>query len=59
MDVPPEDVVASSGSSTDLAVMTLVGLAATLLQHDRSGIPPGPDHEAAQAASPIRTMTRG
>jgi len=49
------DVVAATAY---LAEMTLVGAAATLL-HDRSGIPPGPDHEAAQATSPIRTMTRG
>lgn len=37
-----------------LGVMTLVGLIATLLLRDRSGIPLGPDHEAEQAVSPLR-----
>jgi LPXTG-motif cell wall-anchored protein len=41
-----------------LAGMTLIGLVATLLLRDRSGIPLGPDHEAEQAASPIRGMAR-
>ncbi|MFE4467332.1 MFS transporter [Leifsonia sp. NPDC056824] len=36
-----------------LAGMTVVGLIATLLLRDRSGIPLGPDHEAEQARSPI------
>ncbi len=36
-----------------LAGMTLVGLVATLLLRDRSGIPLGPDHEAEQSVSPI------
>jgi MFS family permease len=36
-----------------LAGMTLIGLLATLLLRDRSGIPLGPDHEAEQAVSPI------
>ena len=36
-----------------LAGMTVVGLVATLLLRDRSGIPLGPDHEALQARSPI------
>lgn len=37
-----------------LAGMTVVGLVATLLLRDRSGIPLGPDHEAEQERSPIR-----
>ena len=37
-----------------LAGMTVVGLVATLLLRDRSGIPLGPDHEAEQEVSPIR-----
>ncbi|MBP1327271.1 MFS family permease [Leucobacter exalbidus] len=36
-----------------LVVMTLIGLAATLLLRDRSGIPLGPEHEEEQAASPF------
>lgn len=36
-----------------LAVMTVVGLSATLLLRDRSGIPLGPEHEAEQAQSPL------
>jgi MFS family permease len=36
-----------------LAGMTLIGLVATLLLRDRSGIPLGPDHEAEQSVSPI------
>ncbi|MDN3496350.1 MFS transporter [Planococcus sp. APC 4015] len=41
-----------------LAGMTLIGLIATLLLRDRSGIPLGPDHEAEQSASPIRGLSR-
>jgi MFS family permease len=41
-----------------LAGMTLVGLVATLLLRDRSGIPLGPDHEAEQAKSPIYGLSR-
>ncbi|MBN9225308.1 MAG: MFS transporter [Microbacterium sp. SCN 70-27] len=41
-----------------LAVMTLVGLAATLLLRDRTGIPLGPDHEAEQSVSPIYGVSR-
>lgn len=41
-----------------LAGMTLIGLAATLLLRDRSGIPLGPDHEAEQAVSPIRALSK-
>ncbi|WP_454132544.1 MFS transporter [Microbacterium lacticum] len=36
-----------------LAVMTLIGLGATLMLRDRTGIPLGPDHEAEQSVSPI------
>ncbi|GLK17911.1 MFS transporter [Herbiconiux flava] len=36
-----------------LAGMTVVGLIATLLLRDRSGIPLGPDHEAEQEVSPL------
>lgn len=36
-----------------LSIMTLLGLVATLLLRDRSGIPLGPDHEAEQSVSPI------
>ncbi|HET8927056.1 MAG TPA: MFS transporter, partial [Microbacterium sp.] len=39
-----------------LAGMTVVGLIATLLLRDRSGIPLGPDHEAEQSVSPIRGL---
>jgi MFS family permease len=41
-----------------LAGMTMLGLLATLLLRDRSGIPLGPDHEAAQAQSPIYGMAK-
>lgn len=41
-----------------LAAMTLVGLVATLLLRDRSGIPLGPDHEDEQSVSPIRGLSR-
>ncbi|WP_152822995.1 MULTISPECIES: MFS transporter [unclassified Corynebacterium] len=40
--------------SVYLAFMTLVGLGAALALRDRTGIPLGPDHEAEQAASPLR-----
>jgi MFS family permease len=50
-------LVQATGSTVSvtwyLAGMTLVGLAATLLLRDRSGIPLGPDHEAEQSVSPI------
>ncbi|MFS0714047.1 MFS transporter [Microbacterium sp. 2P01SA-2] len=36
-----------------LAGMTVLGLVATLLLRDRSGIPLDPDHEAEQSVSPI------
>ena len=41
-----------------LAGMTVLGLIATLLLRDRSGIPLGPDHEAEQSVSPIRGMAK-
>lgn len=41
-----------------LAGMTLLGLIATLLLRDRSGIPLGPDHEEEQSVSPIRGLAK-
>ncbi|MET1018172.1 MAG: MFS transporter [Leifsonia flava] len=41
-----------------LAGMTVIGLIATLLLRDRSGIPLGPDHEDEQSISPIRGLAR-
>ncbi len=41
-----------------LAGMVVVALPATLLLRDRSGIPLGPDHEAEQAVSPVRGLSR-
>ncbi|MCR2801804.1 MULTISPECIES: MFS transporter [unclassified Microbacterium] len=41
-----------------LVGMTLLGLVATLLLRDRSGIPLGPDHEEEQAKSPIYGLSR-
>jgi MFS family permease len=41
-----------------LAAMTIVGLIATLLLRDRSGIPLGPDHEAEQSVSPIYGLSK-
>ncbi|MDR7381024.1 MFS transporter [Promicromonospora iranensis] len=41
-----------------LAGMTVIGLAATLVLRDRTGIPLGPDHEELQAASPIYGLAR-
>ena len=55
-------LVQATGSTTSvtwyLAGMTVLGLIATLLLRDRSGIPLGPDHEAEQAASPIHGVSR-
>lgn len=57
-----EALVKATGSTMSvtwyLAGMTVVGLLATLLLRDRSGIPLGPDHEAEQAASPIRGLSK-
>ena len=41
-----------------LAGMTVLGLAATLVLRDRTGIPLGPDHEEEQARSPIYGVAR-
>ncbi|MGV9194936.1 MFS transporter [Microbacterium sp. MC2] len=41
-----------------LAGMTVIGLIATLLLRDRSGIPLGPDHEAEQQVSPIYGLSK-
>ncbi|WP_424936455.1 MULTISPECIES: MFS transporter [Bacteria] len=41
-----------------LAGMTVLGLVATLLLRDRSGIPLGPDHEAEQSVSPIHGLAK-
>ena len=41
-----------------LAGMTVIGLIATLLLRDRSGIPLGPDAEEEQAVSPIYGMAK-
>ncbi|PPF62465.1 MFS transporter [Clavibacter michiganensis] len=41
-----------------LAGMTALGLVATLLLRDRSGIPLGPDHEEEQAVSPLYASNR-
>ncbi|MGV9712834.1 MFS transporter [Gordonia sp. NPDC003424] len=41
-----------------LGGVVLISLIATLALRDRSGIALGPDHEAEQAVSPIRGMTR-
>jgi MFS family permease len=55
-------LVQATGTTTSvtayLAVMTLLGLAATLLLRDRSGIPLGPEAEAEQNKSPIRGLSR-
>ncbi|MGB3732591.1 MFS transporter [Microbacterium sp.] len=48
----------TTGITWYLAGMTVVGLIATLLLRDRSGIPLGPENEAEQAASPIYGMSR-
>ena len=50
-------IVQATGSTAGvtwyLTGMVLIGLVATLLLRDRSGIPLGPDHEAEQEVSPI------
>ena len=38
--------------------MTVLGLIATLLLRDRSGIPLGPDHEEEQSVSPIYGLAK-
>lgn len=55
-------IVQSTGSTDGvtwyLAGMTALGLIATLLLRDRSGIPLGPEHEEEQAVSPIRGLAK-
>lgn len=55
-------IVQASGSTAGvtwyLAGMTLLGLCATLLLRDRSGIALGPDNEDAQAKSPIYGLAK-
>lgn len=55
-------IVQATGSTTGvtwyLAGMTALGLLATLLLKDRSGIPLGPDHEAEQSISPIYGLSK-
>ncbi|BDV32303.1 MFS transporter [Microbacterium terricola] len=55
-------LVQATGSTVSvtwyLAGMTVVGLIATLLLRDRSGIPLGPDYEDEQSVSPIRGLVR-
>ena len=55
-------IVQTTGSTAGvtwyLAGMTVIGLIATLLLRDRSGIPLGPDHEAEQERSPIVGASR-
>jgi MFS family permease len=48
----------TNGITWYLAGMTLLGLVATLLLRDRTGIPLGPDHEAEQEVSPIRGFAK-
>lgn len=48
----------TTGITWYLAGMTLVGLAATLLLRDRTGIPLGPEHEAEQNASPVYGLSK-
>ncbi|MFW0794873.1 MFS transporter [Gordonia sp. CPCC 205515] len=55
-------LVRTTGTTTSVVLylggMVLISLVATLVLRDRSGIALGPDHEAEQAVSPIRGMTR-
>ena len=48
----------TTGITWYLAGMTLVGLAATLLLRDRTGIPLGPEHEVEQNASPVFGLSK-
>lgn len=41
-----------------LAGMTVIGLVATLLLRDRTGIPLGPDHEEEQSVSPLYGLSK-
>ncbi|WJL96647.1 MFS transporter [Microbacterium sp. ET2] len=55
-------LVQATGSTWSVALylagMTVLGLAATLVLRDRTGIPLGPDHEAEQAKSPIYGLAK-
>jgi metabolite-proton symporter len=55
-------LVQATGTTTSVALylvgMAVLGLIATLLLRDRSGIPLGPDNEAEQAKSPVRGLAR-
>lgn len=55
-------LVQATGSTWSVALylagMTVLGLLATLLLRDRTGIPLGPDHEEEQAKSPIYGVSR-
>jgi len=55
-------LVESTGTTVSvtvyLAIMAVLGLVATLLLRDRSGIPLGPDHEAEQEVSPVRGLSK-
>jgi len=48
----------TTGITWYLAGMTVVGLLATLVLRDRTGIPLGPEHEGEQAKSPIYGLSR-
>jgi len=56
-------LVQATGSTTPvtfyLAGMTLLGLVATLLLRDKTGIPLGPEHEDEQARAPFAGSSRG
>jgi len=55
-------LVESTGTTVSvtvyLVIMAVLGLVATLLLRDRSGIPLGPDHEAEQEVSPVRGLSK-
>ncbi|MFC7789796.1 MFS transporter [Microbacterium sp. MAHUQ-60] len=48
----------TTGITWYLAGMTVVGLIATLLLRDRTGIPLGPEHEEEQAKSPVHGLSK-
>ncbi|MFJ4037589.1 MFS transporter [Microbacterium sp. NPDC090007] len=55
-------LVDATGTTDSVTVylvgMAALGLVATLLLRDRSGIPLGPDHEVEQTVSPVRGLSR-
>ena len=57
-----KSLIAATGSTVSVTLylggMTTIGFIATLLLRDRSNIPLGPDHESAQAVSPVRLRNR-